>query len=288
MKFTIIVPVYNAEDRITKCLDSILEQDFEDYEVILINDGSTDNSLQYLYSYCSKDSRFHVYSFENSGVGMTRKRGVILAQGDYVLFIDSDDTYNSKLLSSLSPFVIDNNIDVIRYQCNIINDKKGKNHERYNIEPNHSLLSGLEVLNLWSVPGKKYAVYWLFCFKRELLLNSFFIPNLRCYEDVAVIPLLILYANSVITIDYIGYNYIQNTDSLTNIKSLEAEISRAKDFISAYDYFVENIIKLAKLNNTDRTFFINDYNRRLLLKYNSLPENLQKQFYNEISKRITI
>lgn len=287
MKFSIIVPVYNAESRIEKCLDSIINQTFSDFEVILINDGSTDNTLSTLKDYCQKDSRFHVYSFDNSGVGLSRRRGITLAQGDYLIFVDSDDTINPELLSSLKPFTENNKMDVIRYQCSIIYDKDFKDHSRYNITSDYIPKTGIEALHSWSIPGKKYAVYWLFCFKREILLNSFLIPNLRCYEDVAIIPLLIISAKSVITIDYVGYHYIQNKESLTNVRSISSERSRAYDFIAAYDYFINNIIK-CDIDASDCAFFINDYNHRLLLKFNSLPDNLKKELILEFSKRIPL
>ena len=123
------------------------------------------------------------------------------------MFVDSDDTINKDLLSSIYSFLKNcaSIPDIIRYQCNIVGDKPGKDHERYNFLSNvEVLLLGLETLKLWSVPGKKYAVYWLFAFNRKVFNQFFTIPEMRCYEDVALIPLLIASAKSVATIDYVG------------------------------------------------------------------------------------
>lgn len=282
LKFSVIVPCYNAEGPIRTCLNSILAQTYENFEVIVINDGSTDNSKAILDEYEEKDSRVHAYHFENSGVAITRTRGTTLAQGDYVIFVDSDDTINPKLLEALGNTIITNkNPDIVRYQVNLVGDDESKDHQRYNwLEEAGTMLSGMDALMLWSKPGKKYAVYWLFAFKREIFFKfQIAASNLRCYEDVALIPILIASSQSVICIDYIGYNYIcNNSTSLTNIASMEAERERAIAFWYACDYAITNFVKLDNISGRDIAFFTQDYMRRLKKKYDSLPESLKKEF----------
>ena len=98
---SIIIPVYNAENNLTKCLDSIMLQSYTNFEVILIDDGSTDSSGQICDLYVHRDSRFHVYHQNNSGVSAARNRGLSLASGDFVAFIDADDWVSSTYLSDL-------------------------------------------------------------------------------------------------------------------------------------------------------------------------------------------
>lgn len=100
-KVSIIVPCYNAEKFINSCLDSVLKQDFMDWECLLINDGSTDNTLSLLQNYEEKDSRFRVFSKENQGLSATRNMGLSQAKGDYVYFLDSDDYIAENTLSTL-------------------------------------------------------------------------------------------------------------------------------------------------------------------------------------------
>lgn len=88
---SVIVPVYNAEENLPRCLDSILKQTYTDFELLLMNDGSKDSSLAICKSYEEKDARIHVYSHENHGVSYTRNRGIELAQGEFIQFVDSDD-----------------------------------------------------------------------------------------------------------------------------------------------------------------------------------------------------
>lgn len=91
MKLTIIVPVYNGGKYLRACLDSIIDQSFRDYECIMIDDGSVDDSYRILLEYVEKDARFHAYTQKNQGVSATRNRGLDLASGEYVAFVDCDD-----------------------------------------------------------------------------------------------------------------------------------------------------------------------------------------------------
>lgn len=96
--FTIGIPVYNTEKWIGECLDSILSQDFTDFEIICVNDGSTDNSLQILNAYAEKDSRIRVITRPNGGPATARNAALLSAKGQYIFFIDSDDTMNKNVL----------------------------------------------------------------------------------------------------------------------------------------------------------------------------------------------
>ena len=88
---SIIIPVYNVQDYLTSCIESIIKQDYKDYEAIFINDGSTDDSLEILKQYVKTDKRFKLISQKNSGLSSARNTGINQAQGKYITFIDSDD-----------------------------------------------------------------------------------------------------------------------------------------------------------------------------------------------------
>lgn len=219
-----------------------------------------------------------MYHFPNAGVSYSRRRGITLATGNYLIFVDSDDTINIDLLYELSLVIKTQGFpDIIRYQVNLVGDAEHKDHQRYNfLEVLNVPMSGLETLKQWSIVGKKYSVYWLFAFKKSVFSTVLFSIDLKCYEDVALIPILIASSNKVLTIDYVGYNYTcNNWNSLTNVKSLDAERSRALDFLSAYKYAIENFSKLDNVSSLDIAFFYQDYTRRLRGKYNSLPEELK-------------
>ena len=98
---TLIIPVYNAARYLRRCLDSVLEQDFADMEVLVLNDGSRDRSLEICREYEKRDSRIRVVDKENTGVSDTRNRGMRLAEGKYLQFMDSDDWLTPDATSSL-------------------------------------------------------------------------------------------------------------------------------------------------------------------------------------------
>jgi len=280
MLFSVIVPTYNSKNFIRNCLDSILAQSFKDFEIIVINDGSQDETCEILDQYAEKYDKVKVYHFANAGVSISRQRGISLANGEYIIFADSDDSINVDLLEHVNTAItVYNKPDIIRYQANLINDSSFKNHERYNFFDSEKIeLSGMSALRAWSIPNKKYAVYWLFAFKKTLFSNIFHFPNLRCYEDVALIPLLIAKSKKVATIDYPGYNYTcNNSESLTNFKNKSAEKSRAIDFVNAYHYAINHFKDIDNISALDLAFFVEDFNRRLKGKYESLSPDLKEE-----------
>ena len=281
MLFSIIVPMYNASKSIKLCLDSILQQNFDDYEVIIINDGSTDDSESVCRDIASENDKVFLYTFENGGVGKARRRGIQRARGDFLIFVDIDDFISPDLLKSLSEIIsFHNDVEVIRYHANLINDDEGKDHQRYNSDQNLNIpMTGLEALRAWTNLGKKYALYWLFAFKTTLFKKAIAMPELRCYEDVAYIPLLIASANMVISTDYVGYNYVCDTSgSLTNSQNIDKQRTRAYDFYYAYDFATKNMRDLLGSNFEFRVFFVEDYRRRLKAYFDGLDESLKDEF----------
>ena len=140
-------------------------------------------------------------------------------------------------------------------------------------------MSGLEALKVWTDSGKKYALYWLFAFKRNLFDKISPLPSLRCYEDVAYIPLLIASADIVISTDYVGYNYVCNTsDSLTNSQNIDKQRTRAYDFYYAYVYATRGMRNVPNVSVDDMIFFAADYRKRLVSYFDSLPDSLKDEF----------
>ena len=281
MLFSVIVPMYNASKSIRLCLDSILRQNFDDYEVIIINDGSTDDSGSICREIANGNDKVLLYTFENGGVGKARRRGIQRARGDFLIFVDVDDFISPDLLNTLAGIIeFQGDVELIRYHSNLINDDEHKNHQRYNSDVNLNIpMTGLDALRAWTNLEKKYALYWLFAFKRELFDRVTPMPELRCYEDVAYIPLLIASANMVISTDYVGYNYVCDTsDSLTNSQNIDKQRTRAYDFYYAYDYATKNMRDLLDSNCEFRVFFVEDYRRRLKSYFDGLDESLKDEF----------
>ena len=118
---SVIVPVYNVEEYLEECLESIRQQTFTDIEVILVNDGSTDGSRKICEQYCEKDSRFRLINQENQGQSVARNRGVKESVGQYIMFVDSDDVINTSVLEVLLPYM---KMDVDIVECRMTRNKE--------------------------------------------------------------------------------------------------------------------------------------------------------------------
>ena len=128
MKFSIIIPVYNFEKYLRDCLDSVLAQSCQDWEAICVNDGSTDNSLEILKEYADKDVRFKVFSQTNQGQSAARNLAMSKAQGEYVLFLDSDDWWEPNALKVLSENT--NGEDIVHFSARLYIQDEGVWHDK--------------------------------------------------------------------------------------------------------------------------------------------------------------
>jgi len=129
MKFSIIVPVYNVEDYLKQCLDSIIGQTYTNFEIIIVNDGSKDNSQQIIDEYEQKyPSLIKAFKKENGGLSDARNFGVEKVVGDYILFVDSDDYINKELLEKLNEVIVrDKEPEIISFDAQVIHKDKKEN-----------------------------------------------------------------------------------------------------------------------------------------------------------------
>lgn len=213
---SILVPVYNVEKYLGRCLDSLLGQTMPDLEVILINDGSTDRSEEIALDYASKDSRVRLFSYPNSGISKTRNRALLKAEGKYVMFVDSDDFIETSALEVMCAEMEKRNLDVV--QCNFVMDFGPFPYYRQftgrkdfsRTEAMHHLVREHRLNNYpW---GKLY--------KRECFDAVSFPENLPGFEDTCTIFKAIAAAKKVGTIPNRFYHYVQRSGSLTNCMNL--------------------------------------------------------------------
>ena len=171
MLFSVIIPAYNAESTIRKTLNSVLNQTFKDFEIVAIDDGSTDSTPTILKDYTSKDSRVHVYTFKNAGVSVSRQRGINNSNGQFIVFVDSDDTIEPELLSNLySAIKSYPTTDLIRYQSRIIADSIAIGNPLI-LSPDFPLLHTVrEIFISYGVPSK-IIIILIYNFKLILLVH---------------------------------------------------------------------------------------------------------------------
>ena len=113
VKVSIIVPVYNVENYIERCLKSLVNQTLKDIEILIINDGTPDNSIEICEKYAKNDNRIKIFNKENEGLGLTRNYGIERATGEYIAFVDSDDYVTLDMCENLYNAAIENNADIV-------------------------------------------------------------------------------------------------------------------------------------------------------------------------------
>lgn len=291
MLFSIVIPVYNAETYLRECLNSVLNQTYGDFEIVVVDDGSTDSSVKILDEYENKDSRIKVTHMNHMGVTVARQLGVALTRGKYVLFVDADDTINSELLfnvkNAIEKFPY---IEMVRFKCRMVNDKPGYDHELYNDENSDYNVpyNGIEAIRRWNKSNKRYEIFWLYAIKRECLLKIYECPNFKTSGDYAFVPLLIAGCKKVLKIEYLGYNYTcDNHSSLTHSTGEERERSRTVNFINAYNYLITNMHVIEKQTGENLQFFYDEWKQRLLKRYNRISDTLKAELKAEFEKALT-
>lgn len=202
-KLSIIVPVYNVEKYLEKCIISILEQTFEDFELILINDGSTDNCGAICDDFAKQDNRIKVIHKENGGQSSARNIGINIARGEYIGFVDSDDYIMPTMYEKLYKGCQKNNADISIAGWTTVNEY-GDMINKYQISK----------VSFLSFMIKAYP--WNKLYKKKLFIeNDFYFKEGMIYEDVELIPKLYTKANKVILIDSAEYNYLKRSNSTT-------------------------------------------------------------------------
>lgn len=212
---SIIVPVYNAERYLSKCIQSIASQTLLDFEVILVNDGSTDNSLEICKKYARIDKRIIIINKHNEGAAFARRDGVLNAKGDYVFFIDADDYLESSALEKLLSVALKYQIDMVVGNYDRVLDNRGLlRHKMKNYAISDRLVDQEELRkiligNSGTLETFTWGrVYKLDCFKKAMVTHKEFLfpGKVRCedrYMNLALVPFL----NSLWVINDVLYHY---------------------------------------------------------------------------------
>jgi len=220
--FSIIIPVYNVEQYLRQCLDSVIHQDYSDYEIICINDGSTDNSLAILQKYGKKENRIKIIDQENCGLSTARNVGIHEASGNYILFLDSDDWLEPNALQILA---------AKQYKEDMICFNGRRCFEDGTIEkPDNGIkednMTGWEYYNKYGLVTRKFHFVCtvLRIYKRSFLLeNNLFFKEGIYHEDNLFTPIACYYAQKVKVIPDCLYVYRIREGSITqtvNVKRI--------------------------------------------------------------------
>ncbi len=271
-KFSIIIPVYNVEKYIKKCLDSVFNQTYKDFEVIVINDGTPDNSMEII-----KEYDITVINQKNQGQSAARNAGIKKATGDYIIFLDSDDYWRKDLLKEINKS-LKNNPDVVRFQMQELFE--GQDGILEHNEKGFEGLNGVDAFN----EIVKYHIVDAACpyaIKREYYLkNKFQFKTGLVHEDFGLIPLIIIKASIVNSIEYIGYNYIQRAGSTMNNKDYTKVKKKVSDMFEHYKFLIKEINKTKLDSRIFRSFVANS----ALLKICELEGKDYKEYKQKLKE----
>lgn len=239
-KISIIVPVYNTEKFLEKCLNSLINQTLKDIEIICINDGSTDNSLQILKKFANKDKRIQIINQTNSGPSIARNIGIKKAKGEYIGFVDSDDWVDSNFFEQLYVNVKKNNADIGVAGIKRVRSYKWKYHIKLDKEKVINEIN--EKFQICDVPDKCYPVNKIYKLAELQKLNINFEPNVY-FEDRLFTAQVLINLKTLVTVPNTYYNYWTNPNSIVKTKSKKkSEDSK---------YTKEKLMKYLKENNVN-------------------------------------
>lgn len=212
-KLSVIVPVYNTEKYIERCIKSIFDQSFNDYQLIIINDGSTDNCDKIIRNLIKNRDNIIYKKIKNSGVAHARNVGIKFATGDYITFVDSDDFLEIDMYKKLYEIAIKNNSEIVGCAYK----KIYKTHEK-EIHPKNVNCYGTSLLKSKEIICNSNPYTPLKIFKRSLIVdnNIYFDEDLKIFEDLVFCYKLFLLSNKIYFVDEPLYNYnCTNENSLT-------------------------------------------------------------------------
>lgn len=284
-KFSIIIPVYNVENYIKRTLDSVFKQTYKDFEVIIVDDGCTDNSITLAKEYDVK-----IINEDHVGVSQARNIGQKHAKGEYLLFLDSDDYWNKDLLANINKS-LKSKPDVVRFQVRTVTDNKEK------IDYKEKRFIGLNGIDAFSKIVNFHFIesIWCYAIRREYYeKEKFQFKKGKIHEDFGLTPLIIMKAKTINSISYIGYNYYRRSGSIMNTPDYSWTKRKVKDFY----YHYRNLKKEANKIKGDTTIFKSyiansmlkkicelekdDYNKyRQILK----KENVEKDLLTDTTSR---
>lgn len=242
---SIIVPVYQVEGYLRECIDSLINQTYENIEILLIDDGSTDKSGQICDEYAKKDNRIRVVHQDYKGVSATRNTGLKNVRGEYIAFVDSDDIVSSEYVEVLYNLIKEYSADISI--CHYLRSEKADISmlNESDIMPTVVSMQSQELLQKWHGRYKKIeTVVWNKLYHKSIFQNNISFPEGKIHEDTYVSHILVSNADRIVITEQKLYLYRVRHGSITKTKAtkeskrqdLEAQKARMKYFRDRHMY----------------------------------------------------
>ena len=229
---TVIVATYNTSKYIKKCIDSILNQTIQNIELIVVDDGSTDNTKDVIAQI--NDKRLKYIYKKNGGVSSARNLGIDLSTGNYIMFVDSDDYIDKNFIEVVYNYAIKTGCDIVR--CGYRNvDLKGKviNEVKYSLGNIVFNKDSMDLIMKNIFFGYGGGVF----LKKDIIKNVRFDTSIKFAEDIKFICECFMNGNSYGYIDYVGYNYLYNDNSMTKKGDVDIRVKECIDNVNVFESF---------------------------------------------------
>ena len=279
---SIIVPVYNVEQYLKRCIDSIINQTYRNLEIILVDDGATDNSGKLCDELAKLDNRIKVYHKKNGGLSDARNYGVERAIGDYIGFVDSDDYIDAEMYEKLYEAIKKEDVDVAECNFRFIYSNRIANYTEDNY---YLILNRDEYTKEYVNMNRVFGAAWTKLIRSSLAKEIKF-PKGKLFEDGFYSLELMKKARSFVIFDSPYYNYVMRENSITNSKFNEKNLDLIEIADDIYDYVVSTYPYLKKeadrrkmysyFNTLDAIIVSPDYNNKLY--YNNIKVYFHKNF----------
>ena len=280
VKISIIVPVYNTENYLEDCIFSILNQTFEDFEVIFVDDGSTDNSLNILNEFANNDQRLKVIHFdENKGVSYARNAGLDNAKGDYIIFIDSDDIFEFEALGEVYSLAEKFSLDMLIFKLQNFDNNTGENVYRRNFDMKFLKdIVGDDVFNFSrvvdyffkispTIPGKLF---------RKDLIGSLRFPEKLIFEDNPFFIAVFLNADRIYFYDKYLYNRRLRDDSISH-----SFFNQFSDSVEIYEKII-TIVEDNQVYDVLKEQLLRNQCKDIFNRFTQVDDTNKKDFFEKI------
>lgn len=277
---SVIVPAYNIADYLPRCLDSILNQTYDNLEVIVISDGSTDKTNEIIKEYVKKDKRIVPVFKENSGVSDTRNRGLDIAKGDYVGFVDGDDCIDNDMYEILMKNALEYNADISHCGYQMVFPSRIDyyfNTKELRMQDNERGILDFIVADKIE-PG-----LWNKLYRKSILENIRLNEEIKFNEDVLFNLLAFKNSNKSVFYDIPLYHYILRKESATGASNLKISPKRIEDSIRVAQLFIEEAGEKYKIHTVNRYLCCLIGNFRTIL---FADDDIKKKFYSYIKAEI--
>ena len=257
---SIIVPIYNVEQYLDRCIQSILNQTYQNLEIILVDDGATDCSGAIADSYAAKDKRIKVFHKENGGLSDARNYGLENVTGDYILFIDSDDFIVNIMCERLITVASSNNADIVSCNYYIYRGDDDISIHTMSVQYDQQTFTGMDMLRYYLLKTEPFDlnVVWNKIFKLDLFNGVVPVrfPKGRVQEDNFTIFRLFLNANSIVTVNKPLYYYVQRAGSIMANFTRRFMIDTIESHMYMSDYLMNHC---SSVKNELQLYLLNSY-----------------------------